>query len=232
MSDFATPTVKPGQTARFEFNVSNPYGNSSYVMTNITLTVGIYRYSAQETVENVTPTFRYPPLIDGVATETAYGLDDLGNGETVRMSIDIETKKKTPHGSYFSQSTYFVRFRMTFNFTGNSTQVVLQSRGFFTDQEWDEMVSFEAGESIVNTTYMRSLGVDGLLPDSSFGIKVPIPRWPLGVLIFGIGACSFMALYYHVLDNPGKYPRLEKRFYNLRGKLRELRSQLQDRRRE
>jgi hypothetical protein len=110
--------------------------------------------------------------------------------------------------------------------------VLLQSRGFFTDEQWDHMVSFSGNESIVNTTYMHSLGVDGLLPDSSFGIKIPIPRWPLYLLIAVICGIAFMATYYFVLDNPGRYPKLEQRFYYLRGKLSELRSQLKDRRRK
>ncbi|MEM0343567.1 MAG: hypothetical protein QXU73_04890 [Thermoplasmata archaeon] len=230
MSDFVTPTVRPGETAVFEFNITNPYGNASYVMEDLSLTMGVYRYSTQEETRNVTEDFRNPPLIDGLGIEVTRQLEDLLEGQSARMRFEIHTKEKTPHGSYFSQSTYFIRFKMTFHFPGNATQVLLQSRGFFTDEQWDQMVSFEADESIVNTTYMRSLGVDGLLPDSSFGIKVPIPRWPLGLLIVGIGACSFMALYYFVMDNPGMYPKLEKRFYHLRGKLRELRSKLQDRR--
>jgi len=232
MSDFVTPTVRPGQTAIFGFNITNPYGNASYVMSDLSLTMGVYRYSTQEETRNVTHSFRDPPMIDGVGIEVTRHLEDLYDGQTMRMRFEIHTKEKTPHGSYFSQSTYFIRFKMTFHFPGNSTQVLLQSRGYFTDEQWHEMVSFDANESIVNTTYMKSLGVDGLLPDSSFGIKVPIPRWPLGVLVFGIAASSFMALYYFVMDNPGKYPRLEKRFYYLRGKLRELRSQLEDRRRK
>ena len=84
----------------------------------------------------------------------------------------------------------------------------------------------------MNTTYLKSLGVDGILPDSSFGIKIPIPRWPLGVIVAGCAGLSFMALYYFTLDNPGKYPRLEKRFYYLRGKLRETRGKLEYRRRK
>lgn len=229
MSDFVTPTVAPGETVHFGFNVSNPYDDPACDMTDVTLTVGIYQYATQEETRDVDEDFKNPPLIEGESTELDLYFEAIPLGGTERVEIDITTKEKTPHGSYFSQSTYFVRFAMVFYFPGNSTAVHLQSRGFFTDEQWDTMVSFESGDSIVNVTYMHSLGIDGLIPDSSFGIKIPIPRWPLGVLI---GACcfvSFLALYYFVLDNPGSYPRLEKRFYYLRGKLRQLRGKLEHR---
>jgi len=227
-SGFVTPTVKPGESLVFGFNMTNPYDDPDCTMTNLTLTVGMYRYATQEEVRDVDDDFEDPPVFENGEPETDLQFERLSLNETVRVDLTIRTDKDTPHGSYFSQSTYFVRLKLVFEFEGNATQVVLQSRGFFTEEEWDEMVSFEPDESIVNLTYMHSLGVDGLIPDSSFGIKIPIPRWPLGVLI---GACclsAFMALYYFVLDNPGKYPSLEKRFYQLRGELRELRGKLKD----
>jgi hypothetical protein len=232
LGGFVTPTVAPGQTVEFSFNVTNPYGNRTEVMANVTLVVGIYMYSTQEKAEHVDSAFPHPPLMDGLAPQKQIDIGILQANQTTRVEIPIETSKKTPHGSYFSQSTYFVRFNLTFNFVGNDTPVVLKSRGWFTEEQWNHILSLEGNETIVNRTYMKSLGVDGLLPDSSFGIKIPIPRWPLGVIVAGAAFLSFMALYYFVLDNPGRYPRLEKRFYYLRGKLNELRSKLEHRRRK
>jgi len=225
LSGFITPVVSPGKTVDFSFNFTNPYDES----IDFALVVGIYRYSTQERTENVTSTFPHPPLIMGDSIQRLVFLPSLGENETTRVNLPIETSRRTPHGSYFSQSTYFVRFNLTFNFPGNDTQVVLTSRGFFTDEKWNTAVSFSSGEPIVNTEYLKSINVDGLLPDSSFGIKIPIPRWPLAVLVGGIGGLSFAALYFYVLDNPGRYPKLEQRFYYLRGKLRELRSKSKDR---
>jgi hypothetical protein len=228
LSDFITPTVAPGEEVVFEFNVTNPYDEPECVMVDIVLDVGIYRYATQEEVRDVDEGFDNAPVFEGDGTETAVDITDLQPNATERVSLTILTDKDTPHGSYFLQSTYFMRFRMSFFFEDNDTRVVLQSRGYFSDEEWDEMVSFSPDESIVNMTYMSELGVDGLIPDSSFGIKVPIPRWPLALLIAACGGTAFAATYYFVLDNPGKYPRLEKRFYQLRGKLGELRGKLKD----
>jgi hypothetical protein len=229
LNGFITPTVRPGQTVMFSFNITNPYNET---MNGITLSIGVYKYSTQETAKVVDQDFKHAPSIEGFGPEITSQLDPITPENTTRIELHIATSKHTPHGSYFSQSTYFMRFKLTFNFTGETTPVVLQSKGYFTDEQWDRMVSFEANQSIVNRTYMKSLGVDGLLPDSAFGLKVPIPRWPLGIIIGAIGVLSFMALYYYVLDNTGKYPKLEKRFYYLRGKLREFRSELKDRRRK
>ena len=230
LSGFTTPTVSPGSNLTFSFNITNPYDNETDVMEEVILTIGVYKYSTQETSRAIDEDFEDAPIIDHLGTEVLKEYAMLDPWETERVEIDISTSRDTPHGSYFSQSTYFMRFKVSFNFLGNSTPVVLQSRGYFTDAQWDRMVSFSANESIIDIDYMRSLGVDGLLPDSAFGLKKPIPVWPLGLLIAGICVLSFMSMYYFVLDNPGKYPRLEQRFYYLRGKLRESRSKLKDRR--
>jgi len=230
LGGFVTPTVSPGETVFFSFNLTNPYDNESALMQNTVLTIGIYEYATQEKSKDVDSSFKHPPSIDGQGTLVMYNLSEIAVGDTVRIELAIDTSKKTPHGSYFSQSTYFMRFKLTFNFPVNTTVVLLKSRGFFTDEQWNHMVSFSGNDSIVNTTYMHSLGVDGLLPDSSFGIKIPIPRWPLYLLIAAICGITFMAAYNFVLDNPGKYPKLEQRFYYLRGKLSEFRSELKNRR--
>lgn len=226
---FVTPTVSPGETVTFSFNFTNPYDDPAGTMTHIVLSVGIYKYATQESSREVNSSFKHPPLLAGEGTELALNLSDMLPGRTVREQILIKTDGDTPHGSCFSQSTYFVRFKLAFNFATNFTVVHLQSRGYFTDEQWARMVSFEAGQTLVDTAYMKSLGVDGLIPDSSFGIKVPIPRWPLAVLVAACVAVLLLALYYFVLDNPGKYPKLEKRFYYLRGKLSELRGKLKHR---
>ncbi|HEX9908841.1 MAG TPA: hypothetical protein VGB78_10335 [Thermoplasmata archaeon] len=230
LNGFVTPTVKPGQVVEFSLNLTNTYSDDPTAnMTDVRLTVGVYMYATSEESEEVGDDFRDPPLLFGLGTEQEIDIEDVDVGATLRIEIPIQTERDTPHGSTFSPSTYFVRFKLVFEFEGNATAVVMQSKGYFTDEQWDTMVSFESDEPIVNRTYMKSLGVDGLIPDSSFGLKVPIPRWPLGLLIFGCVCASGMALYYYVMGNPGRYPRLEKRLYYLRGKLGELRGKLQDR---
>ncbi len=221
LSGFSTPTVSPGHTVDFAFSITNPY-DPARIMTGILVTVSIYKYATQEGTKDVNDSFANPPLMEGGSTAASVSIQNLYFNTTQRIELPIETTGKTPHGSIFSQATYFVRIRVSFNFNGNATQCVFMSRGWFTDQEWNSIVSFAAGESIVNTTRLKELGADGLIPDSSFGIKEPIPVWPLGVVIAACAGTAFMAFFYFVLDNPGKYPKLEKRFYYLRGKVSQL----------
>lgn len=229
LSDFSTPTVSPGSTVDFKLNISNTY-EVSRNMTDIHFTVGIYRYATQETVKDVDSNFSHPPMIAGNATEKTFSIPDLHYNGRYRLEFRIETSDDTPHGSYFSQATYFVRTKISFHFIGNATTVLLQSRGWFTQEQWQDAVWFKSGNEIVNRSYLKSIGVDGLIPDSSFGLRQPIPVWPLGLVVFACMGSAFMAVYYFVLDNPGRYPRLEKRFYYLRGKLSELRGKFKDRR--
>jgi hypothetical protein len=232
MIDFVTPTVAPGETLTFSFKVNNTYVNESAVMADIHLTVGIYMYATKDESREVNDSFPHPPLIYGGSPEYTQILPSMLAGTSQPVSLEIETSRKTPHGTYYSQSSYFLRFNLSFNFQGNSTPIVLKSRGFFTDGEWGKMVTYVNNGMVLNVTYMHSLGVDGIIPDSSFGLKEPIPKWPLVLLGIATGGAAVMALYYFVLDSPGKYPFLEKRFYYLRGKLGELGRKLKDRRRK
>ena len=230
--DFITPTVAPGKTLQFSFNVNNSYGNDTIVMNNIIVIVGIYRFATQDEVRDVNDSFAHPPLINGDSLQIEQVIPYLRAAERAPVAFEIDTSRKTPHGTYYSQSTYFLRISLVFNILGNSTPIVLKSKGWFTDEQWNHMVTYVDQQSTLNLTYMKSLGVDGIIPDSSFGLKQPIPRWPLVLLIAACGAAAFGAVYYFVLDHPGKYPALEKRFYYLRGKLGELRRQLKNRRRK
>jgi len=230
LNGFVTPIVEPGDTFNFSFNVNNPYIEKETTGMAIILTIDIYRYAAQERAVPVDGSFSHPPTFEGGGTSIEKSIGTLAPNATRRVDLEIQTSEKTPHGSYFSQSTYFLRFNLSFMFPAyDETVYVLKSRGWFTDEEWNHIVSFERNETIVNRTYLKSLGVDGLIPDSSFGIKVPIPKWPLALVIAGGIGVSFVALYYFTIENPGRYPRLEKRLYQLRGKLSELRGKLKHR---
>ncbi len=72
---------------------------------------------------------------------------------------------------------------------------------------------------------MDVLGVDGIIPNSSFGVKIPIPQWPLYVLITLTIVFAGLAFIFY-LEEEGTYPELNKWLQKRRGKLNQLRLRL------
>jgi hypothetical protein len=131
-----------------------------------------------------------------------------------------------PHGTIFSQASYFVRFWLEFNGTvnGNATRFRMASRGFFTDDQWARATNATntspcTPPSCRGNVNFTILGVDGILPDSAFGVKEPIPRWPFYLLIALAGFFLLFAFLFWVGENPGTYPRVDAWWARTRGRL-------------
>jgi len=134
-----------------------------------------------------------------------------------------------PHGSVFSQSSYFVRFwlRFTADVSGNLTVFNMASRGFFTTAAWDRATNASATTpctppgcrgSSGNGVNLTMLGVDGILPDSAFGVKEPIPRWPFYLLIAFAVFFLILAFLFWTEENPGTFPRIDVWWARSRGR--------------
>jgi len=93
------------------------------------------------------------------------------------------------------------------------------SRGYFDDAMWTHLTETETGAGDVNQTYLAELGYDGIIPDSAFSVKIPIPRWPFYALVVLTAFVGFLAFASHVLENPGTYPKTEVKLLRLSGKL-------------
>src|SRR5207302_10242859 len=61
--------------------------------------------------------------------------------------------------------------------------------------------------------------VDGISPDSAFGVKGPIPRWPFYLLIALVVFFLLLAFLLWVEENPGTFPRVETWWARTRGRL-------------
>ena len=226
----STPELAPGESGVFEFELNVTYAEE---ILDVTLNVSIYRYA---TIEESVPVdaawpYAYPYIdVDGtnVGREREWTFSSL-NDTTLVLNFTVVThpdSHEMPHGSVFSQSSYFVRFYLTFtgNVSGSPESFVMASRGYFTDAQWEEATS-DARTDPCNAPSCRGnlnltvLGVDGILPDSAFGVKEPIPRWPFYALI--VGAVFFLALafLFWVEENPGSYPRVEAWWARTRGRL-------------
>src|SRR5207302_2452065 len=119
------------------------YFNSTYTepMRNVRLNASIYRYATIDEsvpVDSVWP-YAYPRIAETGTKEWVWTNATVANASSRSLSFTVLTAPDShdmPHGSIFSQSSYFVRFWLEFdgNVTGNLFRMV--SPGFFTRAQW------------------------------------------------------------------------------------------------
>ncbi len=214
-----TPAVLPHGTGVFVMNMTNPYDNMT--MENVSFTIGIYAYA---TLDDYIPLedIEHPPLLynetAGRGTELSFLWSSLQPGENITIHVEIEMQDGSPHGSVFNQASYFLRMKM--NFTAGNGSYLLISRGYMSENAKN---FFEGYHGLINSTVLQGFGFDGIIPDSSFAVRVPIPKWPFYALVGLAGLFAIGALFSYVEDNPGAFPAVERRYLWLKGKYRWMR---------
>jgi hypothetical protein len=173
--NFHTPTINPGESGGLCFTVENNYNKT---MENVYLTVEIYKYRTEETSKNMNE-ISSPPVFTNGATRIILHNESITPGEFFQISLKISTSKETPQG------TYLVKTKIEFNL--NNIPYMMESIGYFSDEEW---MNYQ-----LNATCLPS-GCAGIIPETSFTVREPIPLWPLYVLIgatvfFGVVAAVF-----------------------------------------
>ncbi len=217
LGDFETPSIAPGGSGIFRFSVNNPDAiNITLPMENVSISISIYHYATLEESIPVSEIDHPPVIAESGGTALVVDCGTILPGGKYPVEFNIDTVKKTPHGSYFSQSSYFVRFMLDFSYLGQNH--TMASRGHFTDEQW-ELLKQGSGAGQINQTYLAELGFDGIIPDSAFSLRLPIPKWPFFVLVGLTVLSGMMAISYHVLDNPGKYPKAEVKLLRLSGRI-------------
>ena len=226
--NFSTPQLEPGQNGDFSLDVLNRYNET---LENVIIEAEIYHRAdidESEALGNILSKER--PYISNTKwasnldeTETSqetsdtkkatYDIGELKSNETITLEFRIKTNDDTKEG------TYFVKFSM--NFVHNDTERQMQSRGHWSMELWENATT-NVPEGSPGNINLDVLGVDGIIPDSSFGVKKPIPKWPLYLLItLTIVFASLSVVFY--LEEEGNYPELNKWLQKQRGKLNELR---------
>lgn len=220
LADFETPVIEPGGEGVFSFSLNNPDAiNLTSSMTNVRLNASIYRFATLDESRFVSDMTDSPIILESGSSDYVIGSFDLAPGQSREMSFTISTSKDTPHGGVFNQATYFVRFWLEFDY--ESQHYAMASRGYFSDEEW-ALVQENGTVGQLNHTYLDQRGLDGIIPDSGFALKEPIPLWPLAVLIALMAFFSVLAFSFWVLDSPGRFPKMEKRLLRLAGKVETL----------
>ncbi|HYM40482.1 MAG TPA: hypothetical protein VEY12_10165 [Thermoplasmata archaeon] len=230
----STPQLEPGQSGdfAFQFNSTYPAGMTLY---DVHLNVSMYEYQTIDSTVPVDASWTYPyPYVESThGREWWWNATSVAPGSVTNLSFTVVTSADSnlmPSGSVFNQASYVLRMWLDFdgNVSGSLTHFTMASRGYFSAAAW---------AAATNTTYtvpcnppscrgnlnLTKLGVQGILPDSSFGVKQPIPRWPfyalIGLAIFFV----ILAFLYWVEENPGTYPRVETWWARQRGRLARLR---------
>ena len=217
----STPQLEPGGSGPIEFQFYNPYPNS---MMNATLNISIYMFATVEESRPVDDTWEWEePYFEG-GEDHGINLDigDVPSGTTLNLSVMVHTSTEAPHGTFFSQGTYFVRFGLAFDYEGDAClaeRCVMKSRGYFTDEEWEYATrDHEPGDPcFVGEIDFCHLGIDGIVPDTSFGVQDPVPIWPFYLLVFFICLSLFLAFMFYLEENPGTWPWMERKWTRFKG---------------
>ncbi len=213
--DFAAPTIIPGTTGKLKFTITNRYTfNDDNNMINVSLVLNIHRYVTLEESKDVKKISHGPKIVSGndalLTIRDQFTVEfywqKIAPNETVPVEISIKSSSESPEGTYF--------VRMHINFTFNGTYFEMKSRGHFTNAQW-EHAQPNANETdeypIVGRLDLVKLGVGGIIPDTSFRVKEPIPLWPFYV---GVGlAISFLILagVFYFMDEKGKFPETKRK---------------------
>ncbi len=206
LDDFKTPQLRPGESGTFTFTITNRYIDD---MTNVTLTSGIYACGTPYDYKEIDEV-KKPPKIDGQGIEKEFNIGTMENGSQIPINFTIKSYSDT------SQGTYFVRFQLTFNY--NNTNYLMQSRGYFSDTLWFYATS-NATKDDPGKVDITILGVDGIIPDSSFKVWEPIPLWPLYVCIIPSAVIlSVLAVMFYAQEHYNMFPWLEQGFKYWSGK--------------
>lgn len=210
LDNFKTPYIDPGDKGRFSFSIENRYDQN---MGNVRLTVGFYAVATIDYYRDISEVDR-PPKIDGEAAEQTLILGAIESGSILYVNFTINTHSDTTEG------TYFVRFQLDFEY--NNTDFIMKSKGYFTDEEWDAATA-SADENDPGRVNIELLGVDGIIPDSSFRVDRKIPMWPLYVCLIPIIVMLLvLAFLFYCQEEYNMFPWLDQGFKYWSGKLHQF----------
>ncbi len=214
--DYDTPQILPGENGVFSFSITNRYAST---MANITLGFEIYMWATIKEAKPIERIRDRPKIGDSVPhgeiNDTKIGvfipLGSLPPNATADISCTIRTWEWTLEG------TYFVRTQLQFDYENAS--YIMRSRGYWSQETWGRATT-NVSEDMPGNINLTALGVDGITPDSSFGVDRPIPVWPKYLLIGLAAGFGALAALFYAMDELGKFPRLNRKLNVLWEKIR------------
>jgi hypothetical protein len=204
LSDFTTPVIRPGDSGTYNFTVRNRY---NVTITDVRVEVSVYMWATIEEARELSKVKDPVPRLEGGGTSVTREFDEIAPKASVPVRVEITTTDDTLKG------TYFVRHRVTFTYEGEAFR--MDSRGYFTSEQWE-------GFDYSNLHYQ--LGTAGVVPDSSFSVKDPVPLWPLATLVALCVLFGGLAVAFYLAEEHGeRHPRLKKALQYWTGKLEQRR---------
>lgn len=227
-----TPQLEPGQKGQFRITLLNPYSNN---MDNVSLTASMYLYVSWDEERPVDANWSWSePYFeeDGKGeTEHEWFFSVLAPGASNQenLTLTVVTSYDAPHGGLLNQGSYFVRLQLEFDYVhdDNSTEhAIMRSRGYFTDEQWAYATQdppVQNDPNYLGDINITHLGVNGILPDTSFGILEPFPDWIFYTLIALAVLFIVLALLFYLEENPEKWPFVANRWIRLRSSMKQSR---------
>ncbi len=201
----ASPQLVPGERGDLQLELHNPY---DWAMENVSLFGEVYAFLHRAERAEIAGLPNRPSLGTDGSTWTRVEFGSVLAGGRRPATIPVQTSPQTPGGTVFTQGAYLLRFRLDFDY-GVGLHAVMVSPGFYTAEEWafatrdDPTVDERATYRYVGFANYSALGlvfglpsIDGILPDSGFGVKEPLPLWPFQLLAVGAGISIAGSGYY------------------------------------
>jgi len=215
--NFTTPQIKPGGKGTLNFTVMSRY---DLEIKDVRLRLEIYREARIDESKNLSD-IGSPPYFLSSGNQSmvvTFGILRANVTETVREIIKARTTTR--------EGTYFIRTSLSFLY--NNTLYKMKSRGHFPDELWYRATSDGDDHEDTGAINLTTLGVDGIIPETTFGVRKTVAIWP--IFFFGALTTLFagLAIFVFLLEEE-VYPQLNKRVEEQRRKLNELWFSLKDR---
>ena len=203
--DFSTPVIHPGESGEFSFNLTNRYAAA---MFNVRLTGEIYAYMTEDKYIEINKINNPPIILESGKTYFTYEYHSIPSKVTIKVSFHIKAKESTPVG------VYAVRFKL--EFTYNHTSYIMKSRGYFSDELWERATQN-------HTINLTMLGVDGIVPDSSFSV-ISYPPYAVFFALLALTVIfGFLAFREFIREETKP---LDEEFAALKGRYLELKERM------
>jgi hypothetical protein len=238
ISIIETPQLAPGEKGGFSLELLNPYTNN---MTNVSLTASIYLYVSTDDDIPVDANWSWSePYFEEAGKgnhEHIWSFPEIQPGalNQKNLTATVVTSFDAPHGGLLDQGSYFVRFQLEFDYqhsNGTTEHAVMRSRGYFTTEQWEFATRDPPVLNDPDYVGAINLTIDGILPDTSFGILEPFPDWVFYVLVIAAAVSVVFALLFYLEENPDKWPGLANRWIRFRGSMKQSKRISQEKKEE